>query len=153
MNRSPTAPPPPAEPVEYSIIIEKQEEAEPVVTIKVFQPPEGQWTGDEPPGQARQPVQVKEITVETIEQPEPEPLIITVETIEQPEPEPLIITVETIEQPEPEPLIITVETIEQPEPEPLIITVETETVEHEPLIITVETETVEHEPLIIDPSP
>ena len=30
--------------------------------IHLFAPPEGQWTGDEPPGPARQPVQVDEIT-------------------------------------------------------------------------------------------
>ena len=34
----------------------------PKVTIKVFRPPDGQWTGDEPPGETRQPVLVEEIT-------------------------------------------------------------------------------------------
>ena len=68
----------------------KATQPQPKTNIHLFAPPEGQWTGDEPPGQARQPVQVKEITVETIEQPEPEPLIITVET-ETVEHEPLII--------------------------------------------------------------
>src|SRR6476661_4932803 len=108
-------------------------------------------------------------TVESIEHPQPEPIVEnlqvseTVESIEHPQPEPIVEnlqvseTVESIEHPQPEPIVEnlevseTVESIEHPQPEPIVENLEVsetvESIEHpqpEPIVENLEvSETVE----------